>query len=149
MSSGPPEHHLPIPLFPLCLQNTSAIRDRLRGPCDPLIYFLRFLGFLRKDFSVNTSDEGRWLDQPKDVPAQSKSSNTLPLLHSTAHKRALRPATYHDGESNLCAGGSCKSSQAKNRVHLQPHHAQLRKKRNKSNKEPVWRSSTGASSLPS
>src|SRR5215211_9451480 len=31
------------------------------------------------------------------------------------------------------------------RVHLQPHHAQLRKKRNKSKKESVWRSSTGAS----
>jgi hypothetical protein len=44
--------------------------------------------------------------------------------------------------------GSCKSSpQAENRVHLQLHHAQLRKKRNKSKKEPVWRSSTGASGL--
>src|SRR5215211_5822516 len=44
--------------------------------------------------------------------------------------------------------GSCKSSpQSENRVHLQPHHAQLRKKRNKSKKEPVWRSSTGASGL--
>jgi hypothetical protein len=32
-------------------------------------------------------------------------------------------------------------------VHLQPHHAQLRKKRIKSKKEPVWRSSTGASGL--
>ena len=32
-------------------------------------------------------------------------------------------------------------------MHLQPHYAQLRKKRNKSNKEPVWRSSTGASGL--
>jgi hypothetical protein len=29
-----------------------------------------------------------------------------------------------------------------------PHHVQLRKKRNKSNKEPVWRSSTSASGLP-
>jgi hypothetical protein len=33
-------------------------------------------------------------------------------------------------------------------VHLQPHHAQLRKKPKKSKKEPVWRSSTGASGLP-
>ena len=32
-------------------------------------------------------------------------------------------------------------------MHLQPHHAQLRKKRNKSKKEPVWCSSTGASGL--
>jgi hypothetical protein len=29
------------------------------------------------------------------------------------------------------------------------HPQSLRKKRNKSNKEPVWRSSTGASGLPS
>src|SRR5829696_873183 len=47
MCSGPLEHHLPIHLFPLCSQNTSAIRDRLRGPCVALIYFLRFLRFLR------------------------------------------------------------------------------------------------------
>src|SRR5215217_3410829 len=33
MPSGPLEHHLPSPLFTLCLQNTSAVRDRLRGPC--------------------------------------------------------------------------------------------------------------------
>jgi hypothetical protein len=46
----------------------------------------------------------------------------------------------------LVCRGSCKSPpQAEIRVHLQPHHAQLRKKRNKSKKEPVWRSSTGAS----
>src|ERR687889_504091 len=32
-------------------------------------------------------------------------------------------------------------------MHAQPHHAQLRKKRNKSKKEPVWRSSIGASGL--
>ena len=44
--------------------------------------------------------------------------------------------------------GSCKSSpEPENQGHLQPHHAQLRKKRNKSKKEPVWRSSTGASGL--
>src|SRR5918992_253389 len=58
MPSRPPEHHLPIPLFLLCLQNTSAIRDRLRGPCDALIYFLRFLRFLRNGLGVKTSDWG-------------------------------------------------------------------------------------------
>jgi hypothetical protein len=36
--------------------------------------------------------------------------------------------------------GSYKSSpQSENQMHLQPHHAQLRKKRNKSKKKPVWR----------
>jgi hypothetical protein len=49
----------------------------------------------------------------------------------------------------LCAGESCTSPpESESRVHAQPHHAQLRKKRNKSKKEPVWRSSTGASDLP-
>ena len=83
MSSGPLEHHLPIPLFPLCLQNTSAIRDRLRGPCDALIYLLRFLRFLRNDLSEKTSDGSRWLDQVKDAHAQSKSSSKLPSFCST------------------------------------------------------------------
>jgi len=49
----------------------------------PREYFLRFLRFLRNDLSVNTSDWGRWLDQAKDAPAQSKSSNRLPSLCST------------------------------------------------------------------
>jgi hypothetical protein len=77
----------PHPLFPLCRQNTSTIRDLLRGPYDALIYFLRFLRFLRNDLSVNTSDWGRWLDQVKDAPARSKSSSRLhssaPLNHIT------------------------------------------------------------------
>ena len=67
MPSAPPEHHLPIPLFPLSLQNTSAIRDGQRGPCDALIYFLRFLRFLRNGLGVKTSDGSRWLDQVKDA----------------------------------------------------------------------------------
>jgi hypothetical protein len=67
-----------MPLFPLCLQNTSAIRDRQRGPCDALIYFLRFLRFLRNDLSVKTSDGNSWLEQAKDNHLQSKSSNRLP-----------------------------------------------------------------------
>ena len=54
------------PLFPLCLQNTSTIRDRQRDPCDALIYFLRFLRFLRNDLRVETSDWwGRWLNRPQ------------------------------------------------------------------------------------
>src|SRR5919112_2735744 len=84
MSSGPSEDHLPIPLFSLCLQNTSAIRDRLRGPCDALIYFLRFLRFLRNGLGVKTSDWwGRWLDQVNAAHAQSKSSSKLLSLCST------------------------------------------------------------------
>jgi hypothetical protein len=87
MPSGPLEHHLPIPLFPLCRQNTSAIRDRQRCPCDTLIYllrFLRFLRFLRSTLSLKTVEWwGRWLDQAKDAPARSKSSNRLRSLCST------------------------------------------------------------------
>jgi hypothetical protein len=53
------------------------------------------------------------------------------------------------GEKPLCGWESCKSSpSAREPSALQPHHAQLRKKRIKSNKEPVWRCSTGASGLP-
>jgi hypothetical protein len=53
------------------------------------------------------------------------------------------------GEKPLCGWESCKSSpRAREPSALQPHHAQLRKKRIKSNKEPVWRCSTGASGLP-
>src|SRR5215203_6600529 len=88
MPSGPLEHHLPIPLFPLCRQNTSAIRDRLRGPCDALIYFLRFSRFLRNGLGEKTSDRGRWLDRVKAAHAQSKSSSKLPSLCTTQpHKR--------------------------------------------------------------
>jgi hypothetical protein len=66
MPSRPQEHHLPIPLFSLCRQNTSAIRDRLRGPCGALISFLRFLRILRNGLSVKTSDwgAGGWI-RPK------------------------------------------------------------------------------------
>ena len=81
MPRGPSEHHLPIPLF---RQNTSGIRDRLRGPCGVLIYFLRFLRFLRNSLGVKTSDwGGRWLDQAKDAPAGSESRSELPSLCCT------------------------------------------------------------------
>jgi hypothetical protein len=84
MPSRPPEHHLPIPLFPLCRQSTSTISDRLRGPCDALIYFLRFLCFLRNGLGVKTSDWwGRWLHQVNAAHAQSKSSTKLLSLCST------------------------------------------------------------------
>jgi hypothetical protein len=94
--------HLPIPHFPLCRQNTSTIRDRQRDPCDALIYFLRFLRFLRNDLSVNTSDWGRWLDRVKDAHAQSKSSSRLPSLCSTQrHNGALQqiPPYYYGRET--------------------------------------------------
>jgi hypothetical protein len=48
----------PCPLFPLCSQNTSTIRDRQRGPCDALIYFMRLLRFLRGDLNVNNLGQG-------------------------------------------------------------------------------------------
>ena len=47
----------------------------------------------------------------------------------------------------MCRRSRKPPPESENRVHLQPHHVQLGKKRNKSNKEPVWRSSTGASGL--
>src|SRR5215211_4053127 len=102
MSSGPLEHHLPIPLFPLCRQNTSAIRDRQRGPSDALIYFLRFLRFLRNGLGEKTSDWwGRWLDQVNAAHAQSKSSSRLPSLCSTQpHIGGLFDKPYYYGERN-------------------------------------------------
>jgi hypothetical protein len=100
----------------------------------PRGYFLRFL---RNDLSINTSDWGRWLDQAKDAHAQTReaisSPPSAPINHTLGALRLTPPYFY--GEGNLYAGGSCKSSpESESRVHLQPHHAQLRKKRNKSNK---------------
>jgi hypothetical protein len=107
MPSRPPEHHLPIPLFPLCLQNTSAIRDRLRGPCDALIYFLRFLRFLRNDLSEKTLNGSRWLEQAKDINPQSKSSSRLSSLCSTQrHKGVVRQTLPYYGERNPCVAGN-------------------------------------------
>ena len=113
--------------------------------------FMRFLRFLRNDLSVKTSDENSWLNQVNDAYAQCKSSNRPPSLCFTQPhlKGLLRPGTYYDGESDLCAEGSCKSSpESENRVCTPSGLMQLRKKRNKSKKEPVWRSSTGASRSP-
>src|SRR5215218_1688038 len=65
-------------------QYAYTIRDGQRGPCDALIYLLRFLRFLRNDLSVKTSDWwGRWLHQAKVAPARSKSSSKLLSLCST------------------------------------------------------------------
>ena len=51
------------------------------------------------------------------------------------------------GEKPVCRG-SCKSSpESENRACTHSRLMQLRKKRNKSKKEPVWRPSTGASGL--
>ena len=48
----------------------------------------------------------------------------------------------------MCGWESCKSSpESENRVCTPSCPTRLRKKRNKSKKEPVWRSSTGASGL--
>jgi hypothetical protein len=58
MPSAPPEHHLPILLFPLCRQYVYTIRDDRRGYFDALIYFLRFIRFLRSNLRVKTSDWG-------------------------------------------------------------------------------------------
>jgi hypothetical protein len=59
MPSGPLEHHLPIPLFLLCRQYAYTTRDDRRGLFDALIYFLRFLRFLRSNLRIKTSDGSR------------------------------------------------------------------------------------------
>jgi hypothetical protein len=111
--------------------------------------FMRFLRFLRNDLSVKTSDWwGRWLDQVNAVHAQSKSSSKLLSLCSTQrNNEALRQTPTMGRETLMCRRSRKPPPESENRVHLQPHHVQLGKKRNKSNKEPVWRSSTGASGL--
>jgi hypothetical protein len=81
ISSGPLEHHLPIPS--LLHRYISTIRDDRRGLFDALIHFLRFLRFLRNDLSVKTSDGISWLDQAKDNHPQSKSSSRHPSICST------------------------------------------------------------------
>jgi hypothetical protein len=109
-----------------------------------------FLRFLRNDLSVKTSDRGRRLDRVKDAHAQSKSSSKLPSLCSTQrHNGALRQTLPYYGERNLCGWESCKlSPESESRVCGHSRLMQLRKKRIKHKKEPVWRSSTGASGLP-
>jgi hypothetical protein len=111
---------------------------------------MRFLRFLRNDLSVKTSDRGRWLHQVNAAHAQSKGSSKLPSLCSTQPhiKGPLRPGTYYDGESNLCAGNPVSHRESLRTQCTYSRLVQLRKKRNKSKKEPVWCSSTGASGLP-
>jgi hypothetical protein len=149
MSSGPPEHHLPIPLFPLRLQNTSAIRDGQRGPCGALIYFLRFLRFLR-NLSLGIVRYLGWPEQANDNHPQSKSSSRLPFSAPLNGITELfdKPLLLW-GEKPVCRGSCKSSSESKNRVCTHSFLRQPRKKRNKSKKEPVWRSSTGAWGLPS
>ena len=76
--------------------------------------------------------------------AAVSSSPSAPLNHTYGTLRLTPPYVY--GEGNLCAGGSCKSPlESESRVCAHSRLMQLRKKRKK---EPVWRSSTGASGLP-
>ena len=73
---------------------------------DALIYFLRFLRFLRNDLSEKTLNGSRWLEQAKDAPAGSKSRSKLLSLCSTQrHNGALQQIPpYYSREGNLCAG---------------------------------------------
>jgi hypothetical protein len=100
---------------------------------------MRFLRFLRSTLSLKTSDRGRWLHQVNATHAQSKSSSKL-------LSAPLNGITELFDQPLLLLWGEILLSE--NRVHAQPPHAQLRKKRIKSKKEPVWRSSTGTSGLP-
>src|SRR5215208_5558985 len=149
MPLGSSEHHLPIPSR--LHRYISNIRDHRRGLFDPLIHFLRFLRFLRNDLRVETSDWwGRWLNRPQTPMHKARvavgSPPSAPLNGIT--ELFDKPLLLW-GEKPLCGWESCKSSpRAREPSALQPHHAQLRKKRIKSNKEPVWRCSTGASGLP-
>jgi hypothetical protein len=70
-----------------------------------------------------------------------------PLLHSTAHKRALRPDPHSYAERHLCTGDPVIHRESLRTECTPSRLTQLRKKRNKSKKGPVWRSSTGASGL--
>ena len=123
------------PLFPLCLQNTSTIRDRQRDPCDALIYFLRFLRFLRNDQSLKTTDGGSW-SRPRTTTCKARVAIGFPpLLHSTAHTRASSPRYLLLWEERPVCRGSCNSSpESKNRVCAHSRLMQLRKKRKKRSK---------------
>jgi hypothetical protein len=73
-----------------------------------LIYFLRFLRFLRNERSVKVSDGISWLDQAKEAPARSKSSSKLLSLCSTQrhNNRAFRQTPPYYGERNPCVAGN-------------------------------------------
>ena len=100
MPSAPPEHHLLIPLLPLCRQYVYTIRDDRRGYFDALIYLLRFIRFLR-NLTWRLLDIGGWLEQAKDAHGQSKSSSKLPSLCSTQrYNGAPRQTLPYYGERN-------------------------------------------------
>ena len=90
------------------------------------------------------------VEQATDAHAQSKSSSRLSSLCSTQpHKRALRqtpPYVYREG--NLYAGDPVSHRESLRTECMYSRLMQLRKKRNKSNKEAVLCSSTVASGLP-
>ena len=105
---------------------------------------MRFLRFLRNDFSVKTSDGNRWLHQVNDAHAQSKSSKLLSLCSTQPHIKGFldKPLPTSMGRETLVCRGSCNSSpESENRVCTHNLLRQLRKKRIKRRKEPVWRSS--------
>src|SRR5918999_4702140 len=107
MYSGPLEHHLPILLFPLCRQNTSAISDRLRGPCGVLLHFLRLLRFMR-------TPRGAWLPtQPSD---SGVGPTPQPAPYSGSSDRLLRKKRIKHNKGSLAfsllrAVGSLKQRQ--------------------------------------
>ncbi len=146
MPRAPPEHHLPIPssrsarrISSTLRQYVYTIRDNRRGLFNALIYLLRFLRFLRNDLGVKTSDWwGRWLDQVKDAPARSKSSNRLPSLCSTQrHNGALRQTLTTMGRETYVPGNPVSHRESLRTECMYSRLTHLRKKRNKRNKTAV------------
>jgi hypothetical protein len=104
--------------------------------------FIRLLRFLRNDLSVKVSDGISWLEQANEAPARSKSSNRLRSLCSTQpHIQGLFDKPLLLWGEPWCTGDPVSHPlESKNRVCTPSRLTQLRKKRNKSKKEPVWRS---------
>ena len=130
-----------ISLSPLPALSPEHLRHQGRqlGPCDSLIYLLRFLRFCAM-ISVKRlrTRVGGWIRSKTPTHKARVAVGSPPYAPLNGITELFdQPLLLPWGEKRL----------SENRGHLQPHHTQLRKKRNKINKEPVWRSSTGASGL--
>jgi hypothetical protein len=116
--------------------------------CGVLLHILRFLRYLRGDLSEKTLHGISRLDQANAAFAQSKSSTKLPSLCSTQrHNGALRPTHPYHEQRKLCVVDPVSHYHRLRTECMYSRTTQLRKKRDKSKKGPVWRSSTGESGL--
>jgi hypothetical protein len=98
----------PYPLFPLCLQNTSAIRDRLRGPCDALLHFLRFIRFLRSDlvYRLRIGGVGGWIRAKTPMDKAGVAVGSPPSAPLNRTKEVFdKPLPTSMGRETLVWGG--------------------------------------------